>query len=122
MKGIIISGLLLTAALLFVVWSGTVTEESLTDLLKKIEDLPNEPTEDTVELLNEIESEWNEKKELYSAISRFDFVYNFLREINAAKAGAEANDPGTYLAAKKGLINVLEYIRDIQRVRLDNII
>ena len=40
----------------------------------------------------------------------------------AAKAGVGAEDPGTYLAAKRSMINILEYIRDVQRLRLDNII
>ena len=44
------------------------------------------------------------------------------KETSSAKAGVIAEDPGTYLAAKKGMLCILEYIRDVQCLRLDNII
>lgn len=122
MKGVIISTALLIAALVFVIWSGAVADSSLAVLIEKTEALPDEPTGEVPDMLDKIEGQWEKHKELYSAIIKFDFVYNFSKEINAARAGAEADDPGTYLAAKKAIINVLEYLRDVQRLRLDNII
>ena len=122
MRGVIISTALLIAALIFIIWAGVVADDSLTSLIEKTEALPDEPTEGVADMLDIIEEEWNKHKEIYSAIIKFDFVYNFSKELNAARAGVEAEDSGTYLAAKNSIINILEYLRDVQRIRLDNII
>ena len=122
MKTIILPILLLISVLVFVITVGFSTNKSLSDLIKQTNALPDTPEENTLDEINKIEKHWNKHKEIYSAIIKFDFVYNFSREISAAKAGCKADDPGTYLAAKKSMVNILEYIRDVQRLRFDNII
>ncbi len=122
MKSIILPIILLISVLAFVITVGFSTNSSLSDLIKQTNALPDNPDEHTLDEINKIEKEWNKHKEIYSAIIKFDFVYNFSKEISAAKAGCTADDPGTYLAAKKSMVNILEYIRDVQRLRLDNII
>lgn len=122
MKTIIIPVILLIAAIIFVIWSGITVDNSLKGLIEQTKSLPDTPDEDTLKAIEKIEKHWNKHKELYSAVIKFDFVYNFSKEISAAKAGVSADDAGTYLAAKKSILNILEYIKDIQALRLDNII
>lgn len=122
MKTIIIPIILLIAAIIFVIWSGISVENSLKGLIEQIKELPDTPDKSTVFSIDEIENHWNKHKEMYSAVIKFDFVYNFSRELSAAKAGVDADDAGTYLAAKKSMLNILEYIKDVQDFRLDNII
>lgn len=122
MRTIIIPVILLISAVLFVCWSGYSVQNSLNELIDQTTRLPEEPAEGTVEEIKAIEEHWNRHKEIYSAVIKFDFVYNFSKELSAAKAGAAADDPGTYLAAKKSMLNILEYIEDVQRLRWDNII
>ena len=122
MKTIIIPVILLIAAIIFVIWSGITVDNSLKGLIEQTKKLPDEPDKHTLKSIEEIEKHWNKHKELYSAVIKFDFVYNFSKEISAAKAGVSADDPGTYLAAKKSILNILEYIKDVQELRLDNII
>ncbi len=122
MKPLIIPAVLLIAALLFVIINGFNTEKELTTIIKMSEDLPDEPTDKTLDQIKQIEKKWNKNKEHFSAIIKYDFVFNFSKEISSAKAGIIADDDGTYLAAKKGILNILYYIRDIQRLRFDNVI
>ena len=122
MKTIIIPVILLIAAIIFVIWSGITVDNSLKGLIEQTKKLPDEPDKHTLKSIEEIEKHWNKHKELYSAVIKFDFVYNFSKEISAAKAGVAADDPGTYLSAKKSILNILEYIKDVQELRLDNII
>lgn len=122
MKTIIIPVILLIAAIVFVVWSGITVDNSLKGLIEQTKDLPDKPDKNTLKSIENIEKHWGKHKELYSAVIKFDFVYNFSKELSAAKAGVEADDVGTYLAAKESMINILEYIKDIQELRLDNII
>ena len=122
MKTIIIPIILFIAAIVFVVWSGITVENSLKGLIKEVRNLPTIPDKNTLFSIDELEKHWNKHKELYSAVIKFDFVYNFSKEISAAKAGIDADDVGTYLAAKKSMLNILEYIKDVQELRLDNII
>ncbi len=122
MKTIIIPVILLIAAIVFVIWSGVSVDNSLKGLIEQTKDLPDEPDKNTIKAIEKIEKHWNKHKELYSAVIKFDFVYNFSREISAAKAGVDAEDAGTYLSAKKSMLNILEYIKDVQELRLDNII
>ncbi len=122
MKTIIIPVILLIASIVFVIWSGVTVDNSLKGLIEQTNKLPDEPDKDTLKSIEKIEKHWNKHKELYSAVIKFDFVYNFSREISAAKAGVDADDAGTYLAAKKSMLNILEYIKDVQELRLDNII
>lgn len=122
MKTIIIPVVLLIATIIFVIWSGVTVDKSLIGLIDQAKKLPDIPDENTLSSINEIEKHWDKHKELYSAVIKFDFVYNFSKELSAAKAGIDAEDVGTYLAAKKSMINILEYIKDIQELRIDNII
>ena len=122
MKTVIIPVVLLVSVLLFVVFTGVSVNRSLNGLIEQTKALPDSPQEDTEQELRRIEEHWNKHKELYSAIIKFDFVYNFSKEINAAIAGCAAEDPGTYLSAKRSMINILEYIKDVQKLKLDNII
>ncbi|MBR5323032.1 MAG: DUF4363 family protein [Clostridia bacterium] len=122
MKTIIIPIILLIAAMVFIIWSGIAVDNSLKGLIEQTKDLPDTPNENTLKLIEDIEKHWNKHKELYSAVIKFDFIYNFSKEISAAKAGVNAEDTGTYLAAKKSLLNILEYIRDVQKLRIDNLI
>jgi hypothetical protein len=122
MKTIIIPVILLIAAIVFVVWSGITVDNSLKGLIEQTKNLPDNPDKNTLKSIENIEKHWNKHKELYSAVIKFDFVYNFSKELSAAKAGVDADDTGTYLAAKKSMLNILEYIKDVQELRLDNII
>ena len=122
MKPVIIPILLLVAVVVFVVLNGENTEKELTYLIKITKELPDKPNDDTIEELEKLEKAWKKQKEHFSAVIKFDFVYNFSKEMSSAKAGAHADDAGTYLSAKKGMLNILEYIRDVQRLRFDNII
>ncbi len=122
MKPLIIPAVLLIAVLLFVVLSGLNTDKELTSLIKMSEKLPDKPNEKTLDRIKQIEKKWNSNKEHFSAVIKYDFVFNFSKEISSAKAGVIADDDGTYLAAKKGILNILFYIRDIQRLRFDNVI
>lgn len=122
MKPIILSVILFIGALIFVGVSGYAVENTLTELIEETKSLPDEINGEAYDRLEKIERHWNKHKELYSAVIKFDFVYSFSKEVSMAKAGVAADDEGTYLAAKKSLINILEYIRDVQRLRADNII
>ena len=122
MKAIVIPILLMTLVVSLAVFSGNYTETSVARLIEKAQSLPESPDENTMSKLDILEKEWNKHKEKYSAITRFDFVYNFSKELSAAKAGCLADDPGTYLAAKKSMLNILNYLRDIQKLRIDNIV
>ena len=122
MKPIILPIIILSLAAMFVVISGAVVESSLNELTDQAKSLPDSVDGEAYKQIELIEDHWNKHKELYSAVIKFDFVYNFSKEISMAKAGISADDAGTYLAAKKSLINILEYIRDVQRLRLDNIV
>lgn len=122
MKNMIIPIILLIAVGVFVVFNGLNAEKELTALIEQTQKLPEEPEDDTLEEVKSIEKLWNKNKEHFSAITKYDFIYNFSKETSSAKAGIISEDPGTYLAAKKGMLCILEYIRDIQRLRLDNII
>lgn len=122
MKAVIVPVALLISVLLFVVLTGVSVNRSLNGLIEQTKALPDNPQNNTEQELRLIEDHWNKHKELYSAIIKFDFVYNFSKEINAAMAGCAADDPGTYLAAKRSMINILEYIKDVQKLKLDNII
>ena len=122
MKTIIIPVILLIVATFFIIWSGITVDNSLKGLIEQTKALPDTPDKDTLESIEKIEKHWNKHKELYSAVIKFDFVYNFSKEISAAKAGVIADDAGTYLAAKKSILNILEYIKDVQELRFDNII
>ena len=122
MKSVIIPILILVILITFTVTNGIYVDKKLTSLIDQANALDDIPTENTLDDIKKLEKKWNEQKETYSAIIKFDFVYNFSKEISAAKAGCIANDPGTYLAAKKSIVNILEYLRDIQKLRLDNLI
>lgn len=122
MKAVTIPALLLAAAIIFVIVSGAISENALDGLIKMTEELPDEPDPSTYSRLDGLEKEWNKYKELFSAVIKFDFVYNFSKELSAARAGVKADDHGTYLAAKKAMLNVLNYIKDVQKLRLDNLI
>jgi hypothetical protein len=118
----IIPIILLVAVAVFVVFNGLNTEKEIKTLIEQTKELPEEPKKDTLEKIKSIEEIWNKNKEHFSAITKYDFIYNFSKETSSAKAGVIAEDPGTYLAAKKGMLCILEYIRDVQCLRLDNII
>ncbi len=122
MKPIILPIILLSVAMIFVVVSGMVVESSLVELIEQTKNLPDTVDGEVYQQIEAIEKHWNKHKELYSMVIKFDFVYNFSKEISVAKAGAAADDGGTYLSAKKSLINILEYIKDVQGLRLDNIV
>ncbi len=122
MKNLILSICLLIAVILCIIINGLYTQNSLNELIDETSKLPTTPHEDTVDLLNDIEKIWESKKEIYSVTVKFDFIYNISKEISSAKAGCMTDDPGTYLAARNCLINGLEYIKDIQVFRWDNII
>lgn len=122
MRSIVLPVVLLAAVIVFVILTGMSASNSLEGLIEQTKNLPDTPNDNTEKEIEEIEKHWNNHKEIYSAIIKFDFVYNFSKELSAAKAGCSADDPGTYLAAKKSMINILEYIKDVQKLKLDNII
>ena len=122
MKSIAIPVILLLIVIALVVITSVYSVHELNLLIEKTNALPEEPNEDTVDKLKKIEKLWNDKKELYSATIKYDFIYNFSKEINNAKAGCVSDDPGTYLSAKKSIIVLLEYLRDVQSFRVDNFI
>lgn len=122
MKNILLPVLLLIFTLIFIIWAENSVDSSIKGLIDQTKALPDTPNETTLQEIEKIEDHWNKHKELYSTVIKFDFVYNFSKELSAAKAGADADDPGTYLSAKKSMLNILEYIRDVQKLRLDNII
>lgn len=121
-RPLIISVVLLLIIVGFVIVNSIYTSKSINEMIKQVKSLPDIPDNYTYEQIEKTEKMWTERKELYSAIIKFDFVYNFTKEISAAKAGCKAEDPGTYLSAKKSMINILNYIKDVQTLRLDNII
>ena len=121
-RPLIISVILLLIIGGFVIVNSINTSDSIDEMVEQVNSLPDIPDDNTYMQIEKTEKMWTERKELYSAIIKFDFVYNFSKEISAAKAGCKAEDPGTYLAAKKSMINILNYIKDVQALRLDNII
>ena len=120
MKTIALPTALLCIVILAVIITSVYSVKQLDKLIFLTESLPDEIDEETVDDIKKIEKEWNEKKEIYSAIIKYDYVYNFSRELNTAKAGCVSDDPGTYLSAKKSMVVLLKYIRDIQSFRIDN--
>ena len=122
MKQMILSSIILTAAIAFMIWASVFSCSKLDGIIEDIQELPDIPNEKTVDMLDDIEKTWNKHRELYSAITKYDFIYNFTKELHSAKSGIIADDPGTYLSSKKAMLNVLYYIRDLQKLRIDNIL
>ena len=122
MKPIILPVLLLLLVISFTIFNGTYTANTFDNIIRKIEELPDIPDANTKNLLEKIENDWNAKKELYSSIIKYDFILNFTKELSTAKAGCTSSDDGTYLSSKKSMKNLLEYMRDMQKFRLDNIV
>ena len=122
MKSMMMPAVFLLIVILFVIVNGVMIDKYITALIEQVEELPDTPNDSTLEQIEKIEDKWKEKEEWVSIVVKFDSVYNFAREWSSAKAGVISDDPGTYLAAKKGMINILKYIRDIQQFRIDNII
>jgi len=120
MKTIALPTALLCIVVFAVIITSVYSVKQLDKLIYLTESLPEDPDEKTVDDIKKIETAWNEKKEIYSAIIKYDYVYNFSRELNTAKAGCISDDPGTYLSAKKSMLILLKYIRDIQSFRIDN--
>lgn len=120
MKTIALPTALLCIVVFAVIITSVYSVKQLDKLIYLTESLPEDPDEKTVDDIKKIEKAWNEKKEIYSAIIKYDYVYNFSRELNTAKAGCVSDDPGTYLSAKKSMLILLKYIRDIQSFRIDN--
>lgn len=122
MKPIVIPIVLLVLVMVFVVFNGLNVSKDLKTLLDRSNNLPNEPKKDTLEQLEIIEDIWNRHKEHISFVVKYDFIFNVEKEISTAKSGVISDDAATFLSAKKGMINLFEYIREVQRFRLDNII
>lgn len=122
MKQIALPLLLLIIVLFFTVFNGIYTANCLDSIIQKVKELPEIPEDDTKDILYEIESEWESKKELFSSVIKYDFIFNFTKELSSAKAGCTADDDGTYLSSKKTMQSLLEYMRDIQKFRPDNIV
>ena len=122
MKPFIIALVLLIAVAIFVIYSGFSTSSNLDGIISQLKALPEDPDTNTLSDLNIIEKKWEKHKEFYSILTKFDFIYNFSKEMSAAKSGIITNDDATYLSAKNSMVILLEYIRDIQNFRWDNII
>ena len=122
MKSIILPAILLICTLFSIVWAHKTVNNTIDDLIDQTEALPNHPTDDALQAIEGLEEHWNKHSELYSTVIKFDFVYNFTKELAAAKAGAASSDQATYLAAKNSMINILEYIKDVQQLRIDNVL
>ncbi|MBR6682204.1 MAG: DUF4363 family protein [Clostridia bacterium] len=122
MKTIILPICLLVLVIAFMAINGAFVSNSLKAVIKETESLPDTPDDSTLAGLNEIEQKWNKYKEYYSAVSKYDTIYNISKDFESAKAGCIADDPGTYLSARKSLVIAFEYIKDLHSFRWDNII
>ncbi len=122
MKNIILPICLLVLVIAFMITNGIFVSNSLDKLIDETLTLPDIPDDTTLDKIKSIEEEWNKSKEYYSAVSKFDTMYNISKEFVSAKAGVITDDPGTYLAAKESLVTAFEYLNDMQSFRLDNII
>jgi len=122
MKTIILPICLLVLVIAFMAINGAFVSNSLKAVIKETESLPDTPDDSTLARLNEIEQKWNKYKEYYSAVSKYDTIYNISKDFESAKAGCIADDPGTYLSARKSLVIAFEYIKDMHSFRWDNII
>ncbi len=122
MKNIILPIILLTLVIAFMITNGIIVSNSLSKIIDETKNLPEIPDGNTLEQLQKIEQKWNKSKEYYSAVSKFDTMYNISKEFGSAKAGCITDDPGTYLSAKESLVTAFEYLKDMQSFRFDNII
>lgn len=122
MKNIILPICLLIFVTAFMVINGVFVSNSLDTVIKETESLPDVPDYDTLAKLESIEQNWNKYKEYYSAVSKYDTIYNISKDFESAKAGCIADDPGTYLSARKSLVIAFNYLSETHSFRWDNII
>ncbi len=122
MKTIILPVCLLVLVMVFMVINGLFVSSRLETVITEAESLPDTPDDNTLDRLNQVEQKWNKYKEYYSAVSKYDTIYNISKDFESAKAGCIADDPGTYLSARKSLVIAFEYIKDMHSFRWDNII
>ena len=121
MKSIYLPLIILAFVLIFSVVSGEICQKTLKEIIGDVENLPDIPNEDTKGKIEKLIGKWEKNVEFYSIVSKYDYIANAAKEMQTLLAGCSSDDKGTYLAAKKTLIDSLEYIKDIQTVRLDNI-
>ncbi len=122
MKTIILPICLLILVIAFMISNGVFVSNTLNEIIIETDSLPDTPEDNTLDKIKNIEQKWNKHKEYYSAVSKYDTIYNISKEFESAKAGVTTDDPGTYLAAKESLVTAFEYLKDMQSFRLDNII
>ena len=122
MKNIILPICLLVFVIAFMVINGVFVSNTLDEIIIETDSLPDIPEDNTLDEIKNIEQKWNKHKEYYSAVSKYDTIYNISKEFEAAKAGVITDDPGTYLSAKESLVIAFEYMKDMHSFRWDNII
>ena len=122
MKNAILALLLLAVVIAGVIFAAENTQNSINGLIEDLNKLPDTPDSDTEELLKNFSTKWNSSQELYSAAIRYDFILSIKKDLKSAIAGCRADDPGTYLSSKNSLITTLSYLKEVQSIRLDNII
>jgi len=121
LKNFYIALILLGLTLTFVISVSLISQNALDSLIDQVDSLPESVTQNTLTELDLIEKKWSSKKELYSVLIKYDLVYNFSRELGSARAGIQADDVGTYLSARSSMLVILRYVRDVQKLRLDNL-